>query len=562
VIGVALRIFVRAVRSTGVGGARETSFSARRTPQSTRARSSSVPGSSRQRERASPARGSMNSELLSDIWADAEAALRGRLGDDIYERWIAALTVLEIDESAISLGVANAWIQEWIEARYLAAMRETLARVAGHDIGVRLAVDPELFGRHRAEQQAVFGTPVRRGAPPDSTASGRAGGSLEGTAFDRVGGVAGARDRRSTPDDAPRLDDVVEGDCNRLAYQAARRVVDDPGRLFNPYFVFGGTGVGKSQLVRAIHAELRLAGSPGSNRDAARARFLSAERFSQHFGASAQDRTLRKFRETYRGLDALVLDDVQALGTKGKTQQELLYTIEALLDAGRQVVIASDRSPQELTDLDPALVNRFLGGLVSRLERPDSATRLAIARQHATRLAATREQRVPWGAERACGSRRWRGLVSEAVLELVAERIQNSLHDIVGAILRLDVLGRVLGRSPTTDEARRGLAELIHAQERRVDLDRVVAVVGEHFSWSREELVGRERRRAIAFARQVAMYVGGRLTRQTPAQIGKFFGGRDPSTVRSAQGNIAKLVADRDNPRARDVFVIIDRLES
>jgi chromosomal replication initiator protein len=536
----------------------------------------------------------------------------------------------------VLLGVSNAWVQEWIETRYLDVITDVLRELAGVKIDVRLTIDPELFGRHRAEQREVFGERAigsggrdgiaaagRSGIPQAGSGIPQAGSgvsqegsgisqegsgisqegsgvsqagsgiSQEGSGISQAGsgisqegsgisqeGFAGApaaargssvpaRSSSATGASAgrgeARLADLVEGPSNRLAIAAARRIVADPGRLFNPFFVFGPSGVGKSHLVRAIHAELMASSrvrEEGLVRHGRRGRFVSADRFAQHFAASAQDRTLRKFRDLYRGLDVLVIDDVQILATKRKSQDELLYTIEALVASGRQVVIGCDRSPRSLEDLSPGLVNRFLGGLVTRIDRPDFATRWKIARRHASLLATSREDLIPWGADARCGARRWRGAIVEGALELIAQRFKGSVQDLVGAVQVLDVHGRVLGRSPTVEEARQALAEILCEQNRRVDVDRVQQEVVVHFGWTKKELVSPSRRRAVTFARHVAMYLTTRYTRHSMREIGKFFGDRDPSTVRFAQKKIANLLRSPDDPLAGDVFAIIDRLEA
>ena len=535
----------------------------------------------------------MTTDLLRDLWTGAEQALRRRLGSDRFERWLGGLVALGVTEGSalgvtegsalgvtegsalrfeegdaergacgvtLSLGVSNAWVQEWIETRYLDDISDVLGTLAGRRVDVRLTIDSELFGLHRARQRSILG----------GAANGATGARAEGDGAicaDRgaqpSAKIGGPSDRTGR---SPRLDDLVEAPCNQLAIRAARSIAVDPGRLYNPLFIHGSSGVGKSHLVRAIYTELtasaraREGGMVGHLR---RGRCLSADRFSQHFAASAQDGTLRKFRETYRGLDVLVVDDVQVLATRTKSQDELLHTLEALVDAGRQVVIVSDRPPRGLDDLSAGLVNRFLGGLVTRIDRPDFATRWKIARRHASRIAASREQDVPWGASSSCGARRWRGALAEDVLEFVAQRLEGGVHDLVGAVLRLDVHGRVLGRSPTVEEAGQALAELLCERDRRVDVDRIRSQVVAHFGWTEKDLVSRSRQRALTFARQVAMYLCARYTRHSMREIGKRFGDRDPATVRFACKKIADLLpsGSPDHPLSRDVFAIIDQLE-
>ena len=556
----------------------------------------------------------MPSELLRDTWSGAEDALRRRLGDDVYARWFSGLTVLSASDGEISLGVANAWVQEWIETRYLVSITQALRELSDQDLCVSFSVDPYLYGKHRAEQKAVFGddtlgsdgTESRRPhaderradvwqgvVVPDFPPS--ADGEVEPT--EAVRGAAGRQAASRAPGARPvqrsergvqevgairSLDDLVEGPSNLLAVNAARRLVGEPGVLFNPLFVYGPPGSGKSSIAKAIHgsfvAEQELAGRSNTT-----ARCLSADRFAQHFAACAQDKTLRKFRQIYRTLALLIIDAIQVLASKRKTQSELLYTVEARVDSGRQVVLLADRRPQALEDLEPALISRCLGGLVTRLERPDYATRREIAHAHSLRLADRRVEssgraRTPWGAKfrrerdlvrggdgspRYEVTTKWAGALDDQTLDFLADRFRKSVHDLVGAVLRLDVHGRILGRSPTAQEAARVLADALTEQRRRVGVRAIQEQVADFFAVPIEELASRSRDRTIVFARQVGMYLARRYAGLSLREVGKSFGGRDPSTVKSAQKKISELLeaaGSSSSALARDVFAVIDRL--
>ena len=476
----------------------------------------------------------MGSELLEHSWTDAREGLQVRFGQECFQRWLADITVISSDAGHVRLGVANRFLQEWIETRYLDGIREVLEGQAGRELDLDIAIDPVLFRKHRKEQEKVFA--------PNGGAAVQPAGKAGTPAWrgGRVRGNAGAP--RSDRGESYELANFVQGESNRLAYRAVIEAARSPGSFYNPLFIWGGSGVGKTHLLRGMEREV------GAN---LKTRCVNSERFFNHFAASIQDGSIDRFRRLYRGLDLLLIDDVQDLSSKKKTQVELLHTIDYLVSSGRQVVITSSRGPRELDELSPALRGRFLGGLVARIRPVDYQMKRKIIRHHWARL----ELR---GGQGGFSSR---GELDSQVLDLLAHGIRGGIHELLGAVLQLDVHARVLGRPLDSAEARRVLADRMGAGAPGPTLDRIKQEVADYFNLPTAEFSSSNRLRPVAFARQVAIYLARRFTRMSFSEIGRNFGNRNHTTVRCAVGKIAGLLEDGDPMACTPVYAIIDRLE-
>ncbi len=379
----------------------------------------------------------MKSGLLQDSWTSAREGLQVRFGAECYQRWLADITILSDGEDEVRLGVANRFLQEWIESRYLDGIREVLEGQAGRELTLDISIDPVLFRKHREEQKRIFATPGETSGSASRVDSGQ---GLEPVAWRGKDTRGRRRSSGEAHDEGFELENYVEGEPNRLACRAALEVSQAPGAFYNPLFIWGGSGIGKTHLLRGIQS---AAGQE------LKKRCVSADRFFNHYVASIQDGTTEKFRRLYRSLDLLLIDDVQNLSSKKKTQVELLHTIDHLVQSGRQVVITSTRGPRDLEELSPALRGRFLSGLVTRIRPPDHKMKREIVRQHWSRL----------DRGRGTLSQGIRGEIDREVLEFLAEGIRGGGHELLGAVLQLDVHARVLGRPLSIAETRRVLAE-------------------------------------------------------------------------------------------------------
>jgi chromosomal replication initiator protein len=331
------------------------------------------------------------------------------------------------------------------------------------------------------------------------------------------------------------LENFVVGSSNHLAFNAALQVLDSPGVLYNPFFVHGPPGVGKTHLLKGLcrafrHCRRRRnagprATAPGDDGAAAgaflRVSYITGEQFFNQFAASVQDGTVRKFRERYRSLDVLLVDDIHLLINKKKTQEEFLHTFNSLADGGRQVVLASDSSPKSLTDLGASLVGRFVSGLVVGIKKPDYETRLGIARLEAQRLQLR---------------------LDESILAFVAERVRGSARELIGALKQIAIQDQVHGGDLDLKAVEEALADFIREDEQRLTLPRIQEVVAAHFQLAPEALASPSRLRQVAIARQVAMFLARRHTRCSLCEIGRHFGNRNHTTVRCAIARVEGLI--------------------
>jgi chromosomal replication initiator protein len=267
---------------------------------------------------------------------------------------------------------------------------------------------------------------------------------------------------------------------------------------------------------------------------------MTGEQFFQQFASSVQDGTVRRFRERQRSSDILIIDDVHMLVNKRKTQVEFLHTFTSLVDSGRQIILASDVPPKAMKEIDPALVGRFLSGLVAGMRKPDFDTRLGIARARARRLSSP---------------------IGDDVLQFLAQGVRSSAREIIGALLQLDMEAQLGGGKMTVDRARGVLARYLREQENRIDLARIHRVVAQHYRLDPELLTATARERRVSLARQVAMYLARRYTSKSLSEIGKYFGNRNYSTVRCAVMRIDALSRDEEGGLGHELNAIMESLE-
>jgi len=465
----------------------------------------------------------------STWWTDLAPELRERLGTERYDRWIAPLSVLSDGERELKLGAPNKFWLEWIENRYLKDIIAAVELRAGAAVQVTLGIDPELYCRLRRQQREVMAG-VSGGAG-DAEALAAASGIPAGLPL--LAAEAGAPDAREPGGpclEAQTLENFVVGFCNRIAYTEARRVVESGEVHYNPLFIHGASGVGKTHLLRAIFHGLR------TRAPALATRFITGECFLNQFVDSLKAGTIGRFREAHRAPRVTLIDDIQLLGNKVRTQEEFLHTFNTLADCGQQIVITSDCHPSTIENLQKGLLGRFISGLVVEVGRPDFETRLNIVRRKAERA------RVPFQDE---------------VLFLLAECVRGSVRDLIGAWNLLEA-NAVDGGAPLSPErAHQILARMPGLWEPRVSQARIAQRVARHYGVSVEALASDRRHRSLALARQVAMYLSRKYTERSLAEIGQFFGDRNHTSVKSAESKVQRLL--QKNPvLAKDVEIIID----
>ncbi|MFT5062071.1 MAG: chromosomal replication initiator protein, partial [Polaromonas sp.] len=326
---------------------------------------------------------------------------------------------------------------------------------------------------------------------------------------------------------------------NELAHAAARRVAEGGPVSFNPLFLYGGVGLGKTHLMHAIAQEAR------ARNPELKVLYLSAEQFMYRFVKALRDRNTLGFKDLYRSVDILMVDDVQFIAGKDSTQDEFFHTFNALIEQQKQIIISGDRAPGEIDGLEERIKSRLQRGLVVDLHPTDYELRLGILQQKLDEHLASGETLV----------------ISDGVLEFLAHRITSNVRVLEGALTRLFAFGSLVGREITLEVTQDCLADILRASERKVTVDEIMRKVSEHYNLRIADLLGPKRTRTIARPRQVAMYLAKTMTQRSLPEIGRRFGGRDHTTVIHAVRRIKEL-QDTDQRIAEDVVLLRRALES
>ena len=436
-------------------------------------------------------------ELAAQHWQAVLDKLSSQVGQQSYDTWFSRLEVLRFDAEEVELGVANRFIREWVNDHYLSAIREAIGEVAGVSPKVRFTISGKAFREMRRQQEEEL--------PPAPASAPRAG-------------TTPALNAGFT------LDEFVVGPSNRLAHAACVGVVETPASVYNPLFIYGGSGLGKTHLLQAI-CRATFERRPGAN-----IMYVSCEEFVNGYIGSLQAQKIDQFRARYRQVDMLVVDDIHFLTAKSKTQDEFLYTFDALHNLGKQVVLSSDAHVKEIASLQSKLVTRFVSGLVARIQPPDFETRVAILRHKARK----RGLRLP-----------------DEMFDEVARQVDRNVRELEGALKKIAALASLDGGNPSSALVRLALRELTTSHEGPVTLKEIAQAVQAEFGVSIADLRSRKRTRNVLRPRQVAMFVAKHATDHSLAEIGAFLGGRDHATVvHSAKRVRAELAKDATYRRA------------
>jgi len=429
--------------------------------------------------------------MTDKTWGQVQADLRKMLGANAYSAWIEPLRLMSVDKGVARIEVPTNFMRDWVARNYAEPIRQLLSSVTGATLDrvdftvarVRPIPVAEVTGAAKAPR------PSRAAA----AAAAREDGDLPGAALDA----------RFT------FDTFVVGKPNELAHAAARRVAECGPVTFNPLFLYGGVGLGKTHLMHAIAHEMQV------RQPELRVLYLSAEQFMYRFIQALRDKQIMDFKELFRSVDVLMVDDVQFIAGKESTQEEFFHTFNALIDQNKRIVISADRAPGEIKDLEDRIKSRLQCGLVVDLHPTDYELRLGILQQKADYYRA----QYP-GLELAPG-----------VLEFLAHRITTNVRVLEGALTRLFAFASLVGREITLDLAQDCLADILRASERKLTIDEIQRKVSEHFNIRLSDMIGPKRTRTIARPRQIAMYLAKQLTTRSLPEIGRRFGGRDHTTI-------------------------------
>ncbi len=434
-----------------------------------------------------------------DAVPQIELKIADLLGPQRYSVWFKNATRFSLTDDYLRVSTPNHFVGEWIERHFSDVIAEAAKEVTGQDFTLTFETDPELaksLGKKQPDRQVEFVT----NNPERVAREQRRMGSLP-----------------TSPTLKGALRNFVVGPSNQMAYAAAMRVIDQPGTEYNPLFIHGGCGMGKSHLIQAICNEWK------NRHPNLRWRYVSGEEFMNDFVYAVKAREMDAFHNRYRNLDALVIDDVHFLANKKATQMEFLHTVKAIDGANKQLVLASDTHPKMIGHFSESLISRFLAGMVVRIESPDMEVRLGVLRNRAQKLKTD---------------------ISDSVLMYIAENFFANIRELEGALLKVVAQAQVTGKPITLPLAERAIRDLIRQTAPVVMLSDIESVVAIYFGLAPADLHTSRKSRTIALARGIAMYLARKHTDMSFPEIGRFMGNKNHSTVILANRRIMKLLHD------------------
>lgn len=447
-------------------------------------------------------------EKCAQLWQKLSGVLKPHVSADTYKRWFSAVRLISATDDTLTLLVPNNIYQFWIESNHMAALEAAVVTAFGAPRAIKFAVPSEggvsVVEPAGADPEAVELEPER---PRDAKNSASALGLNPRNTFDSF----------------------VVGPNNEIAHAASLAVAQSPARTYNPLFIYGGVGLGKTHLMQAIGQYV------WSKKKNARVMYLSSELFINEFIDAIQHNTLVKFRKRYRQADLLLIDDIQFLGGKERSQEEFFHTFNTLFDGHKQIVLSSDRPASEIANLEHRLVSRFEWGLTAELQPPDVETRTAILRKKARALQIN---------------------LKDEVFDFLAHRIRTNVRRLEGALMRVASFASLSGKELTNDVVEHLLKDILNEEARHaITIEQIQRRVAEHFDVRLADMTSKRRPAHIAFPRQVAMYLARQLTKASLNEIGDAFGGRDHGTVLHAYKLVKRRMIEQDNIRQTVSFI-------
>ncbi|MAM68012.1 MAG: chromosomal replication initiator protein DnaA [Rhodospirillaceae bacterium] len=459
-----------------------------------------------------------NNGISKDInarWTRVRGLLRAEVGDSAYKSWLKPLNLVEFSAGTARLSLPTKFMRDWVVNHYGDRISELWTESGSPVSEVEIYIHADAGESRKADAPA----------PAETAVSAT---SVAPVSRDRDDGdVSGALDPRF------KFENFVVGKPNELAYAAARRVADSPTATYNPLFLYGGVGLGKTHLMHAIAWHIR------EHQPDRKVVYLSAEKFMYHFIRALRFQDTMAFKEKFRSVDVLMIDDVQFINGKESTQEEFFHTFNDLVDNNRQVVVSADKSPSDLEGMEERLRSRLGWGLVADIHATTYELRLGILHAKKDELQA---------------------MVPDKVMEFLAHKITSSVRELEGALKRVAAHSELIGRAITLETCQEVLRDLLRASDRRITIEEIQKRVAEHFNIRLADMHSARRSRAVARPRQVAMYLSKQLTSRSLPEIGRKFGGRDHTTVMHAVKKVEEL-RSTDSTFAEDVDLLRRMLE-
>lgn len=454
----------------------------------------------------------MDQDVIAAQWHTVNDQLRGEIGEAAFQSWIKPIKIRSIEDGVVHVTVPTRFMRDWVVAHYaerIATLWQSESpEIASLEVSVR---------SDRAPGQQREG--MRRQTPPVNEASRNMSAERQG--------LSAALDSRFV------FDNFVVGKPNEFAYAAARRVAEADRVPFNPLFLYGGVGLGKTHLMHSIAWHIRQT-TPERT-----VLYLSAEKFMHRFVQAIRESTTMDFKDQFRSVDVLMIDDVQFIAGKESTQEEFFHTFNALVDQGRQIVISADKSPSDLVGMEDRLISRLNCGLVADIHATTYELRLGILQSKAAQM---------------------RAEIPPKVMEFLAHKITSNVRELEGGLNRVVAHAQLIGRDISIEATQDVLHDLLRANDRRVTIEEIQKQVANHFNIRLSDMHSARRARSVARPRQVAMYLAKQLTARSLPEIGRKFGGRDHTTVMHAVKKVDELKG-LDSGFAEDIELLRRMLE-
>jgi len=422
--------------------------------------------------------------MAEQIWQTCKEKLKNILGETSFDTWIAPLNLKKISHSSLVLEAPDSFFKNWVESRHLPQIKQVLNEVTQRDFEVVFDVNPNLLKRKATKILKTI-----------------------------------QKSFREEPQDSLRLnprftfDNFIEGASNRMAHAASLAVSGAPGKSYNPLFIYGGVGLGKTHLMQAIAHQILSRGQQ------VKVKYTSSEKFTNELISSIRNRSTEKFRQKYRDVDVLLIDDIQFLAGKEAAQEEFFHTFNVLYDYHKQIIVSSDKPPKEIAKLEERLVSRFSWGLVVDIQLPDFETRVAILQK--------KLEKDPIK-------------IDSDVIHFIAENITTNIRELEGALVRIIAYSLIENKPISLELAKDILKDMVKEIYRRITPDSILVKVGGHFGISKEDLKKKKRTKTLVIPRQVAMYLIRELTELSLPEIGSFFGAKHHTTILYACKKVRK----------------------
>lgn len=447
---------------------------------------------------------SPHTSSLDSIWLKTLTKLQTELSKPSFETWLGSTRLLDIQEDTLIISVPNDFTKDWLESRYAPLIRSAIQPFIGHPVGLRFIIpDPNGF------TELSIPNPSPSSQPVNSFSSHL---NLKYS-----------------------FDSFVIGNSNRFAHAACLAVAESPSKSYNPLFIYGGVGLGKTHLMHAI-GNFVIQRLPKT-----RILYVSSEKFTNEMIDSIREQKQIEFRNHYRNVDILLIDDIQFLAGKEGTQEEFFHTFNALYDANKQIIISSDRPPKEIPTLEDRLRSRFEWGLITDIQTPDLETRIAILRKKAK----IENLQVP-----------------NEVTVYIADNIRSNIRELEGALIRVMAYASLNSTPITAEVAAEALKEILPASNSKpIDISSIQQAVADYYHLPLSDFKAKKRTRAVAFPRQIAMYLARKMTDCSLPKIGEEFGGRDHTTVIHAHDKIQGILSI-DPQLEKKISEIISHIQS